>query len=74
MSSGHLAKSVVILVYVPRAAPITNLANIVSDGQHCVMWDNRGANVSRVYMYICIPAFVYVCIHTFILYIYNLCI
>ena len=69
MPSGHLAKLVVILVYIPRAA-LTNLANIVSDG---VMWDNRGTDVSRVYMYICIyiyvcmPAFVYVYIHTFIL-------
>ena len=34
MSSGHLANSVVILVYVPRAAPIPNS---VSDGQHLVM-------------------------------------
>ena len=73
MSSGHLAKSVVILVYIPYAGPITNLANTVSDEQHCVMWDNRGADVSRAYMYIdnyvCIPAFVYVYINTFILYI-----
>ena len=81
MSSGHLAKSVVTLVYVPRAAPIKNFANTVSDGQHCVriideslMWDDRGADVSRLSCacnYICVYYCICVCIRT---YIHTLCI
>ena len=75
MSSSHLAKSVVILVCVSMAAPITNFANTVSDGQHCVRiidelltWDDRRADVSRLcivlcsYIYVRIPAFVYACV------------
>ena len=62
------------LVHVPRAASITYFANTVSDGQPCVRIINESF-VSRLLcactMFVCIPTFVYMYIHAFILYVFS---